>query len=63
MKKKKNPNDAMFRNINALKTKNIEVIRHLHLVEKTLDAVVSITSDLTNRIEKLERKLHNAHIR
>ena len=63
MTKKKNPNDTTFRNINSLKTKNIEVVRHLHLVEKTLDAVVSITSDLTNRIEKLERKLHNAHIR
>lgn len=55
--KKKNPNDSTFRNINALKIRNIEIIRHLHLVEKTLDAVVSMVSGLNRKVERLERKI------
>lgn len=63
MSKKRNPNDTTFRNINALKDKFDIMARHIHLVDKTLDALVDMTSGLMKRVEKLERKLHNAHIR
>lgn len=56
-KKKRNPNDTTFRNINALKDKMNIVIRHEHLVDKTLDAVVDLVSGLVKRVEKLERKM------
>lgn len=56
MKKRKNPNDSTFRNINALKTKNIEIIRHIQLVDKTIDALVDMVSGLMKRVQKLEKR-------
>lgn len=56
MKKRKNPNDSTFRNINALKTKNTEIIRHIQLVDKTIDALVDMVSGLMKRVQKLEKR-------
>lgn len=52
---KKNPNDTTFRNINALKKKDNQIIRQLDLLEHTLDILVKNVSRLQMRIQKLER--------
>lgn len=54
--RKRNPNDATMRNIHAVKDRLELIIRHIHLLDKTMDAVVSMVSGLVKRVEKLERK-------
>lgn len=51
--KRKNTNEQ---DIHALQDRLDITIRHIHLVDKTLDALVDLTSKLIKRVEKLERR-------